>query len=283
MSARTAELQQRLGRRVRQRRNERGLTLEQLAGRSTVSSRFVSEVESGRANISIARLLSLADALELPLTQLLAPPASGPRAAIDLLLDDASDAELERARRLLEVALGRVRPPIIALLGVRGAGKSTVGIALADTLGLPFVELDGCIEACAGMPLADIFTLHGEDLYRRLELSCLTEQIERNERVVLALPGGIVGSDAARTLLASACTTVWLRASPEDHWARVFAQGDTRPMAGRDNAMAELRALLARREPLYAASTLTADTSAAPPDAVVASLAAELDSRGLVP
>ncbi len=283
MSAPLHSIHHRIGARIRARRTDLGLTLPQLAEAAGVSARFLSDVETGKANISIGRLAGIAAALGTPLHALVREPPRGPRAAIDALLDRCDEAQLRRIQALVEGAVGARRPAIVALLGIRGAGKSTVGPLLAEALGIPFVELDARISARAGMPVGDIFTLHGEPYYRRLEYECLQALVDAGEPCVVALPGGIVGHDAARQLIDAHCASVWLRADPEDYWARVFAQGDTRPMQGRDDAMAELRALVARREPLYARSDLVQDTSRAAPDEVARRIAAELEHRGLRP
>ena len=277
------DLQQRIGQRIRHRRTELGLTLQQLAEQAGLSARFLSEVEAGRSNISVVRLAGVAAAVGESVDSLVRAPAEGARAAIDQLLDGCDDEQLTVARRVLELTLGQRTPGIVALLGVRGAGKSTVGPLLAQALGVSFVELDEHIEARAGMPIGDIFTLHGQDYYRRAELACLEDLVRSGDRCVVALPGGIVQIPSAVELIEASCTSVWLRATAVDHWSRVFAQGDTRPMEGREDAMADLRALMARREPLYARADLIADTSSSPPSEVTASLVATLDARGLRP
>lgn len=221
-----------VGGRVKRLRVERRLTARALAERAGLSLRTVAQLESGRANIALGRLASVARALEVALVDLVAdPPApTGPRAAI-------------------------------ALLGLRGAGKSTVGPGVAEALGLPFVELDQEIEEAAGLSLTEIFSLHGEPYYRRLEAQCVRALFSNGRASVVAMPGGVVHNDEAFGAVRRFCTTVWLKAGPEDHMRRVLRQGDRRPMANRPNAMAELRLLLAAREPLYAQAEITLDTS----------------------
>jgi XRE family aerobic/anaerobic benzoate catabolism transcriptional regulator len=228
----------RVGSRVRARRHELGLTAKELAQRSGLSPRFVSQLEGGQANIAIGRLASVALALEVSVSSLVESEPAG----------------------------------VIALLGLRGAGKTTLGRRLAEARDLPFVELDEAIEEKAGLSLSEIFSLHGEDYYRRLELECLRAVLERAEPVVLALSGGIVRNAPAFALVRSSCTTVWLRASPDDHMGRVLAQGDQRPMANRDNAMGELRSRLAAREPLYAQADAAVETSGRDEDSAFAAL-----------
>jgi XRE family aerobic/anaerobic benzoate catabolism transcriptional regulator len=222
-----------LGRRVRAQRSRLGYTLHELAGRAGLSPRFLIQVEAGTANISVRKLAGLASALGTTPAALLAEPGSEP------------------AR------------PVIALLGLRGAGKTTIGRRLARRLRVPFVELDRRVERAAGMSLAEIFALHGEEYYRRLERETLESVLDEagGRRLVLAVGGGLVTSPETYGLLRRRALTVWLRADPVDHWNRVVQQGDRRPMAEHPEAMAELRRLLAARQRLYAEADGTVDTS----------------------
>ncbi len=261
-----APLLQRLAGRVRRLRKERGLTALTLAERAGLSLRFVAQLEAGQANIAVLRLEALARALGVSAAALSAEAegdarADGARARLERLLDGRSEAEVERCLGAAELALGAARARGVALLGLRGAGKSTLGPQLAAALGVPFVELDDRIEEAAGLSLTELFALHGESYYRRLETQCLSGLIALGRPFVVALGGGVVQNDDAFRLARTHCTTVWLRARPEDHMGRVLAQGDRRPIAGRGDAMAELQAILAAREPQYRQADVTVDTS----------------------
>lgn len=219
-----------LGRRTRARRLSRGWTLREIAERSGVSPRFLVQLEAGQGNISVRRLADVAEALETTAAALLTP-------------DNAP------------------KPNVIALLGVRGAGKTTIGKRLARRQRVPFIELDKRIEEAADLTLRDIFALHGETYYRRLEREMLQAALAEGQPMVLATGGGIVASPETYELLRRSTITVWLRATAEDHWNRVVGQGDRRPMADHPQAMADLRTLLASRERLYALATHTVDTT----------------------
>ncbi len=234
-----------LGRRVRGLRDQRSLSQRALAGQAGLSLRFLSEVEAGHANISIGRLADLARALEVPLSSLVSGATAAPS-----------------------------RDRVIALLGLRGAGKSTIGRALAAELGRDFVELDEEIERASGLRLAEVFEIHGEAYYRRLEREVLRALLASGRALVIATGGGLVSDAETWALLRDSARTVWLRAAPEDHWQRVLAQGDARPMADRPRAMTELRAILDARAPLYALAELTVETSARAPGEIVAQLTA---------
>ena len=225
-----------LAERVRALRAQQGLTLQALARRARLSPRFLVQVEQGEANISVRKLAGLAEALDTTPSALLTAPA-GPR---------------PRARAAL---------PVVALLGLRGAGKSTDGRKLARRLRVPFIELDARVEEAAGMSLAELFALHGEGYYRRLEKDALERVLDEGRPAVLATGGGLPASPGTYAALRARALTVWLRADPEDHWNRVVQQGDRRPMADHPEAMAELRRLLSAREPLYAQASATVDTS----------------------
>jgi len=230
---------------VRRARHDRGFTLKDLAAASGLSQRFLSLVEAGSGNPSLTNLCALAAALESTPTALLSEALP----AVD-------------------------RPLPIALVGLRGAGKSTVGRRSAERIGIAFVELDALVEAKAGMSLPEIFATHGEPYYRRLEHSALLDILRRPEPCIVATGGGIVTHQESAALLRNRFKTIWLRATPEDHWARVVAeQGDRRPVEARPDAMGELRVLWRTRMPLYAQAHHTIDTSRTGVDAAVAELA----------
>jgi XRE family aerobic/anaerobic benzoate catabolism transcriptional regulator len=225
-----------LGLSIRSLREQEGLSVQQLAKRSRLSTRFITELQAGRANISVLRLMRVAAALGKTASALL--------------------AEAEKAHRA-----PHGKRPLIALLGIRGAGKSTVGERLATRLGLQFFELDRLVEAEAGLSLPEIFALHGEEYYRRLEVEALRRLLRGASGGVLATGGGIVTNLEAWQLLEEHTITVWLKASVQEHWHRVVHQGDPRPMAGRPAAKAELRRLMSEREPLYKRARYRVDTA----------------------
>ena len=229
-----------VGTTVRAQRERRGWSRRELAGASGVSERFLAQLETGDGNISLRRFADVARALGTTPAALLVVPE--PTASI-------------------------------ALLGVRGAGKSSVGAALAKKLDMAFVEADREIEQAAGLPLGEIFTMHGEAYYRRVEREVLTRLLADPVPKVIATGGSIVNDPTSYALLRTRARTVWLRARPEDHWNRVVAQGDQRPMAENPHAFAELRALLAAREKLYAKADHTIETSERTLKQVVAEIA----------
>jgi XRE family aerobic/anaerobic benzoate catabolism transcriptional regulator len=256
-----------IGNRVRELRARRGMTRKILARDSRVSERYLAQLESGEGNISILLLRQIAAALDTPLESLV---YAGTEPSIELVratefLRGLRPEELERARDLLLREFGGVdadaRSSRIALVGLRGAGKSTLGAMLAERLDVPFIELDRLIEQEAGVSLGVIFDLYGQSGFRRLERRCLDEVIERYPKFVLATGGSLVSEPGTFDRLLTACFTVWLRATPEDHMQRVIAQGDRRPMADNREAMTDLQRILAGREKLYGQADVTLETS----------------------
>ncbi|MCB9550680.1 MAG: helix-turn-helix domain-containing protein [Myxococcales bacterium] len=256
-----------VGRRLRERRRALDLTVRSLAETSGLSPRYVISAEHGEANLSLQKLRALCDALDMAVAW--AVSADEPRGAIDALLAGRTPAELAEVEAWLRARFAPGSRALVALLGVRGAGKSSVGRRVAERLGVAFVELDERVEQLADLSLAEIFAVHGEDYYRRLELDALQRLIRAGRPAVVATGGGIVTHPENFARLRAAATTVWLRARPEDHWDRVILQGDRRPMRDHPHAMAELRALLAERAPLYSQADAVVETSGRALDAVV--------------
>ena len=259
----------RIGERVRNLRAIRGMSRKTLARDARVSERFLADLETGTGNASILLLSRLAAALALPLADLVDGEREhrGDLQRSVSLLARLPAAQLAEAQRLLESRYSSgtteaLRSRHIALIGLRGAGKSTLGRLLADELGFRFVELDDAIEQLSGMDTAQIHGMLGQSAYRRYELQALEKVVHDSaDGVVLAAPGSIVSeADTFRFLLAN-CHTVWITTSPEEHMARVIAQGDLRPMSGNREAMDDLRRILANREPLYAQADRTVDTA----------------------
>jgi XRE family transcriptional regulator, aerobic/anaerobic benzoate catabolism transcriptional regulator len=262
-----ADLLRVLGQRVRQARARRGMTRKWLAKDSGVSERYLAQAESGQGNLSIRLLVQIARALDLSLEELVRPEPDPP---VDLvhsveLLRRLSAEQLQQARQLLVERFGGVdgasRRKRIALVGLRGAGKSTLGTMLGKRLNVPFLELDRLIEQESGLNLGAIFDLYGQSGFRRLEAQCLEQVLRRQPRFVLSTGGSLVAAPATFERLLAACFTVWLRATPQEHMQRVIAQGDMRPMADNREAMADLERILASREPLYRKADATLDTA----------------------
>ena len=255
-----------IGARLRTLRAQRGMTQRALARQAGVSERYIAQTEAGTGNMSILLLRAIALALHVPLARLIEDEAPPLARAAEALLAGLPEADQRAALALLEARYGpearAAAPRVIALIGLRGGGKSTLGAALASRLGLPFVELDREIEREAGLALDAIFELHGQPGYRRAERAALERLLAADEPCVLATGGGIVADRFTYDLLLRRCLTVWVRATPEEHMQRVIDQGDTRPMAeDGTQGMADLRAILAARAPLYERASLTLDTS----------------------
>ena len=224
-----------IGSKVRARRTRMGWTLKDIADRSGVSCRFLTDLEAGRGNISIVRLSHVARALDVPLMSLFPTEE-------------------------------RDHHHIISLVGLRGAGKTTVGQALASTLKVPFVELDALIEREADLSLSELFTLHGEAYYKRVAYDVLLKMVGKDERLVVAVEGAAVTDPETWHLLKHQTHTVWLKASPEDHWKRVQNQDAPMHTSHRHTAIAELRSIIAQRALLYSEAAQTIDTSTAAAD-----------------
>jgi XRE family transcriptional regulator, aerobic/anaerobic benzoate catabolism transcriptional regulator len=255
----------RVGERVRVARARRGMSRKSLSRASGVSERYLAELERGAGNASLLVLRQIADALGMQAAALVSDDPDRP---IDLTLalhqlERLAPAELGEARRLIAQRFGQIGAAAhgrIALIGLRGAGKTTLGQLAAQDLGVPFVELDREIERASGMELSEIFAVHGQPMFRRLERQCLETIVARFERVVIATGGSLVTEAATYDLLLSTCFVVWLSASPDEHMGRVLAQGDLRPMADGPQAMDDLKAILDSRSALYAKADATVDT-----------------------
>ncbi len=255
-----------LGERVRDARARRGMTRRILARDSGVSERYLAQLESGLGNISVLLLQRIAAALNLSLTEFL---QQGQEQPVELALIwqflqrvPAQKLPLVRSQLLRDYGTAhRDRMKRVALIGLRGAGKSTLGSQLAKQLNVPFIELDREVERDAGTSLSEIFLLYGQAGYRRYERRCLENVVKKNERAVIATGGSIVSEPGTYDLLLSTCCTVWLKAQPEEHMARVVAQGDTRPMTGNLEAMEDLHRILRGRNALYGRADVTIDTA----------------------
>lgn len=272
-----------LGERVRALRARRGMTRKALSVATDVSERHLANLEYGVGNASILILLQVAQALQCSLAELVGDvTTSSPEwLMIRELLEQRDDATLRRVRAAIGELLGtggdhgqgaQARSSRVALVGLRGAGKSTLGQMLAEDLGYPFVELSREIEKFAGCSISEIQALYGQNAYRRYERRALEEAIQIYPEAVIATPGGIVSDPATFNLLLAHCTTVWLQAGPEDHMKRVLAQGDTRPMKASREAMEDLKSILAGRAAFYSKAEFKVDTSAAPLEATFATL-----------
>ena len=262
-----------LGERVRTLRSRRGMTRKAVALAADVSERHLANLEYGTGNASILVLLQVADALQCPLAELIGDVStSSPEwLLIREMLAGRPEADLRRVRVAIGGALGQgrtesdsTRHTRIALIGLRGAGKSTLGQRLADDLGYAFIELSREIEKFAGCSIEEIHALYGTPAYRRYERRALEEAIQIYPEVVIATPGGLVSDAANFNVLLAHCTTVWLQADPADHMGRVAAQGDMRPMAASREAMEDLKRILAGRSAFYSKADLHFNTSAYP-------------------
>ena len=224
-----------LGDRVRTWRNGQGMTRKALAAASGVSERYLAQLEAGQGNISVLLLRKVAQAMNV---------------AVESLVRESADPDAATHR--------------IALLGLRGAGKSTLGARLAAALGVPFVELDHEVEREAGVKLGEVFAMYGQEAFRRFERRALERVLRTHEKAVIAASGSLVTDPDTYRLLLDNCRTVWLKARPEEHMSRVIAQGDMRPFKGRSAALDEIRKLLADRDRLYSRADATVDTTGKP-------------------
>ncbi len=266
-----------LGQRVRTMRALRGMSRKVLAKVSGISERYIAQLEGGKGNVSIVLLRRVSHAMGAHLEDLIPTAEPAPDwAVVRDLLRKATPAQIAQAKDALvggsDATQRRHAFSGIALIGLRGAGKSTLGKMLAKQIGWSFVELNKEIEAQNGLSVAEIIALYGQEGFRRMEQAALTQLLARKELMVLATGGGIVSEPLTFDLILSSFYTIWVKADPEEHMARVRGQGDLRPMADDRSAMAELRNILVSREPLYARANAVVDTAGLSVDAAAARL-----------
>ena len=256
-----AALQAQVGQRVRQAREGRGIPRRVLSDMSGVSQRYLAQLESGAGNISIGLLYRVAKALDLPLEGLISDADSGVLGMISLYSAANPDVQAQVMQLLAPASAAPERAGRIALIGLRGAGKTSLGTAASKKLALDFVELNAVIEEQSGMPVAEVMELYGQEGYRRHEADALQHVIDASDDMILAVAGGIVAEPETYSLLLKHFHTIWLRAEPTEHMDRVRAQGDTRPMAGNPAAMEQLKRILATREADYSRAEAQLNTS----------------------
>jgi len=277
-----AALLNEIGQRTRALRLEAGLTVKAFADQAKLSPRFVNQLEAGTGNISIAGLARVAAALGRSTYELI-PPSAGDQSAAAALwraLTSANPDELREFQQWLSRKIGdNSGPRYIALIGLRGAGKSTVGPILAKRLKKDFVELDRRVEEIAGISLGEIFAIHGESYYRELQRESTLRLLSTSPGCVFVPGGSVVTDSETWESIKRRCYTVWLHATPAEFMKRMRRQGDLRPMQGRPSAMEELKALLARREPLYAESRLKIRTTGKTPAAVASRIIQEVSPK----
>lgn len=273
-----------LGKRVRELRNRRGLTRKMMAREAEVSERHLAQLEAGEGNISIVLLRRIAAALHISLAELFAAEAETrhEKVLIQRFLERlpahrAEDAMLRLLREFGEEETERRKR--VALIGLRGAGKSTLGLRLSEEMKVPFIELDREIEKDTGMPLGEIFSLYGQTGYRAIEKRLLERVLRERERAILSVGGGVVSEKETYDYLLANCYTIWIKARPEEYMARVVAQGDLRVMGGSNQAMEDLRRILEAREPLYRKADMYLDTSGHSVDESFSKLKAALQAN----
>lgn len=257
------DLLESLGRKVRAQRAGRGMTRKMLAADSAVSERYLAQLEQGKGNISIGLLQRVAAALRTDIAELLQTgnEITAEQVLINELVQGLDSDDQQRALQLLYQNFSASQDcKRIALVGMRGAGKTSLGGRLAEHLEVPFVQLVTEIEQLAGMPVAEILSLSGQDGYRRLEEKALFDVLAREDKCVIETGGSIVSESSLFNVLLTTCRVIWIKALPEEHMQRVIDQGDMRPIENNDHAMADLRRILAAREPFYAQAHAVIDT-----------------------
>ena len=275
-SAAETDFLDQLGQRVRRMRGLAGMSRKVLAQVSGISERYIAQLESGKGNVSIVLLRRIANAINAPLDDII--PGSEPSPDWPVIRDLLKKASPSQIAEVKDLLAGGASAPLrrsfsgIALIGLRGAGKSTLGKMLAERIGWSFVELNKEIERQNGLSVAEIIALYGQEGFRRMEQAALQQLLARKELMVLATGGGIVSEPVTFDLILNAFYTIWLKAKPEEHMARVRGQGDLRPMADDRSAMAKLRNILVSREPLYARANAVVDTAGLTVEAAAARL-----------
>jgi len=258
------DLLESVGRKVRALRAGRGMTRKMLASDSDVSERYLAQLEQGKGNISIGLLQRVASALRTDITDLLRTgnEITAEHVLINELVQGLDGDDQHRALQMLYQNFTAIQDcNRIALVGMRGAGKTSLGSRLAEHLDVPFVQLVTEIEKLAGMPVAEILSLSGQDGYRRLEEKALLDVLARLEKCVIEAGGSIVSESSVFNVLLTTCQVIWIKALPEEHMQRVIDQGDMRPIESNDHAMADLRRILDAREPFYAQAHAVIDTA----------------------
>lgn len=253
-----------VGNRVRKARGRKGISRRVLSETSGVSQRYLAQLETGQGNISIGLLLRIADALDFGIEWLVGQddPWGSDIARANYLLQSATRKQREQVFEILEPARAdQNKANRIAIIGLRGAGKSTLGRLAAQQLRMPFLELNDEVEDSSGMPVTEVIALYGQEGYRLLEHQAVERVVATHSSVILAIAGGIAAQPDTFNYLLANYHTIWLRAEPEEHMQRVRAQGDERPMAGSPNAMNELRKILTNREEQYRRADAKVDTS----------------------
>lgn len=277
-----AALIHRVGDRVRKARERKGIPRRVLSDMSGVSPRYLAQLEAGEGNISIGLLQRVAVALDHRIEWLVGeddPWTSDALRVADLFRASNGDVQQTVLRALRPQPAEILRARRLCLVGLRGAGKSTLGAKVGKTLNIPFVELNAEIEEQSGMPVDEVIALYGQEGYRRLEAQAVERVISTHDTMVLAVAGGIVGEPETYNTLLGHFHTIWLRAAPDDHMARVRAQGDERPMAGNPEAMEQLRSILTSREALYGKALAELDTTGQSIDTSLTQLLALIEDR----
>lgn len=282
VEAEVTALIQRVGERVRRARERRGIPRRVLSDMSGVSPRYLAQLEAGEGNISIGLLQRVASALDHRIEWLVGeedPWNSDALRVADLFRSSSSDVQQAILRKLNPEPAETLRAHRICLIGLRGAGKSTLGALIGQAMNIPFVELNSEIEEQSGMPVEEVLALYGQEGYRKLEAQAISRIIATHDSMVLAVAGGIVAEPETYNQLLANFHTIWLKTSPDEHMARVRAQGDERPMAGNPEAMEQLKSILTSREALYGRAQAQLDTSGQSLEASLAQLMALIEER----